>query len=141
MTKPDKYHTVTPYLRVAAVEPQIAFLQASFDASTSEQIEGPDKHVVHAEVRIGDSVVMMGRAGEDQGSMPCMLYVYVEDVDQSYARALAAGATSVQEPRDAFYGDRNAGVEDLHGNHWWLASQVEEVAPDELQRRAREQGS
>ncbi len=139
--QPSNYHTVTPYLLVSAIEPQIDFLKAALGAETSEAIKGSDDQLVHAEVRIGDSTVMIGRAQGEQAPLPCMLYVYVKDVDASYHKALAAGARSVKEPTDAFYGDRSAGVADLHDNQWWIASQVEKLDNQELQRRALESGA
>ena len=90
-------------------------------------------------MRLGDSVVMIGQAREEWPARPAALYVYVEDTDAIYKRALAAGGRSVMEPRDTFYGDRNAGVEDPSGNQWWIATHVEDVPPEEMERRAKEQ--
>jgi uncharacterized glyoxalase superfamily protein PhnB len=92
---------------------------------------------MHAEVTIGDSVIMMGEPMGEFKPMPCMIYVYVEDTDAVYKQALKAGATSVMEPADQFYGDRNAGVKDMAGNLWWIATHVEDVAPEELEKRAQ----
>ena len=131
---PDGYHTVTPYLKVKGVAGLIDFLKQAFDAVETERLLGPDGKVGHAEVRIGDSVVMMGEAPGDP--MPAMLYVYVDDADASYKRALEAGATSLAEPEDQFYGDRTAGVKDPFGNCWYVAERQEDVSPEELRRRA-----
>ena len=133
---PDGYHTVTPYLVVQDVAGLIDFLERAFDAEETERMQSPDGPIMHAEVRIGDSVVMMGEAGEDTPPMPAMLHLYLEDADAAYQRALDAGATSLREPEDQFYGDRTAGVKDDFGNQWWLATHIEDVTPEEMQRRA-----
>jgi uncharacterized glyoxalase superfamily protein PhnB len=133
---PDGYHTVTPYLVVEGVDELIDFLKQAFDAVETERLPGPDGKVGHGEVRIGDSVVMMGEASGEWKPMPGMIYLYVNDTDATYKRALDAGATSVMEPADQFYGDRNAGVKDASGNMWWIATRKENVSPEELRRRA-----
>lgn len=132
---PDGYHTVTPYLKVEGVAELIDFLKRAFEAVETERLPGPDGKVGHAEVRIGDSVVMMGEAG-DGNPMPAMIYLYVSDTDAAYKRALEAGATSLMEPADQFYGDRNGGVQDPFGNIWWVATRKEDVSAEELRRRA-----
>jgi uncharacterized glyoxalase superfamily protein PhnB len=90
---------------------------------------------MHAEVRIGDSVVMMGEPLEGFPPMPCMLSVYVDDVDETYRRAIAAGGKSLQEPADQFYGHRTARIEDPSGNRWAIATVLEELSEEEIQRR------
>jgi uncharacterized glyoxalase superfamily protein PhnB len=91
---------------------------------------------MHAEVRIGDSVVMMGEPSNASDAIPALFFLYVDDVDAAYQRAIEAGATSMREPEDQFYGDRRAAVLDTSGNQWWLATHVEDVPADELQKRA-----
>jgi PhnB protein len=137
---PDRYHTVTPYLVVRNVSDLIDFLKQVFEVEELERFHRPDGSITHAEVRIGDSVVMMGEASGDFAPVPVMLHVYLEDSDAAYRRALAAGATSLQEPADQFYGDRTAGVKDAFGNQWWLATHVEDVSPEEMRRRAEALG-
>jgi uncharacterized glyoxalase superfamily protein PhnB len=137
---PEGYPRVIPYLVVARVQPLIAFLQSVFDGELLERMEAPDGRVMHAEVRIGDSVIMMAEAKEDYPARPTTLYLYVEDVDAAYRRALHAGASTLLEPADQFYGDRNAGVSDAEGNQFWIGARVEAVDPDELLRRALAQG-
>jgi uncharacterized glyoxalase superfamily protein PhnB len=97
---------------------------------------GPNGTIGHAEIEIGDSVVMVADVDERGRNMPAMIHLYLEDVDSVYARALEAGATSVQEPKTQFYGDRNAGVQDLAGNHWYISTHVEDVPPEEMEARA-----
>lgn len=133
---PDGYHTVTPYLIVDDVAGLTSFLEEAFDAEETFRMPGADGSVSHAEVRIGDSMVMMGQASEEAPAMPVMLHLYVENSDEVYRQAVAAGATSVREPADEFYGDRTAGVVDRFGNQWWLATHVEDVPFEEMQRRA-----
>ena len=139
--KPDAYHSVTPYLVVPGVAKLIDFMKQVFGAVETEQMEGAGGRIMHAEVKIGDSVIMMGEPmGGEWKSMPAMLYVYVADTDAVYERALQAGATSIMEPADQFYGDRNAGVKDTFGNQWWIATHKEDVSREELMRRAEKLG-
>ena len=119
---PAGYHAVTPYLIVRDVEGVIDFLKKTFDAEEVMRSSNPEGDIRHAEVRIGDSVVMMGGASDEWQAMPAALYVYVADVDASYRRALEAGGTSLGEPDDKDYGDRNAGVRDASGNCWWIST-------------------
>ena len=100
-------------------------------------MNGPDGRVAHAEMKIGNSIVMMSDATTEFKPAESQLYVYVDNVDDTYKRALQAGATVVREPKDQFYGDRNASVKDPVGNIWGIATHVEEVSPDELQRRMK----
>jgi uncharacterized glyoxalase superfamily protein PhnB len=133
---PDGYHTVTPYLTVQGAAKLIEFLGQAFDAAITERIDRPDGTIGHAEVRIGDSLVMIAEAGGKWSPMPTGLYLYVADTDATYERALKAGATSVMEPANQFYGDRNAGVQDASGNYWWIATRVENLSAEELHKRA-----
>jgi PhnB protein len=134
---PDGYHSVTPYLLVSGAARLIDFLKQAFAAEERERVARPDGAIMHAEVKIGDSVVMMGEPMQPYTPMPASLHLYVPDMDGVYQRALKAGATSVMEPTDQFYGDRSAGVKDPFGNLWWIATHKEDVPPDELARRAQ----
>lgn len=133
---PEGYHTVTPYLVVHDVDGLIDFLKQVFGAQEKERLSRPDGNVMHAEVRIGDSLVMIGGAVDESGNVTGMLHLFLEDADTTYQRALSAGATSLREPQDEFYGDRIAGVLDAFGNQWWMATHIEDVSPEEMQRRA-----
>ena len=135
--RPQRFHTVTPYLVVDGAARLIDFLEEVFDAEQVERIAAPGGRIGHAEVRIGDSLVMLGDAHAEHKPTQAMLYVYVDDADATYQRALAAGATSVQAPVDQFYGDRSSGVKDACGNVWWIATHIEDVPPAELKRRAQ----
>ena len=139
--RPEGYNDVTAYLVVddAAVGHSSSRSRSSARRERFNMLT-PDGKIGHAEIQIGDSVVMLADAStSDQGvHMPGVLNVYVQDVDEVYAKALAAGGKSLREPADQFYGDRSAGVQDAAGNHWWLATHVEEVSPDEMAKRAQE---
>ena len=135
---PNGLHTVTPYLTLSGVARLIDFLKEAFDAKEMHRSTRPDGTIMHAQVRIGDSTIMMGEIWGDFQAKTAALYLYVPDTDALYRRAVAAGATSIMEPMDMFYGDRNAGVRDFAGNEWWIATHIEDVAPDELERRAAE---
>lgn len=135
---PEGYGSVTPYMVVEDVDQLVDFLTAAFGAEEKERVPNQDGKAGHAEVLIGDSHVMMGRAQEDFPALPCMLYVYVPDTDACYAQALKAGAQSFQEPQDMFYGDRNAVVTDPTGNTWCIATHQESLSPEELAKRAAE---
>jgi PhnB protein len=133
---PEGYHSVTPYLVVPGASKLIDFLKQAFEAEETERVASPDGTIMHAEVRIGDSIIMMGDAMGEFTPMPGMIYLYVNDADATYQRALRAGATSMREPENQFYGNREAGVKDELGNIWWIATHIEDVSPEELKRRA-----
>jgi PhnB protein len=124
---PDGHHVVTPYLIVEGAERVLDFMKRVFDAKETLRVDGPDGTIGHAELRIGDSMVMLGNAGGPWKPIPASLHIYVADVDATYHKALAAGATSVREPADQPYGDRSAGVRDATGNTWWLARHIADV--------------
>jgi PhnB protein len=132
---PEGYHTVTPYLVVQGAGKLIDFLKAAFDAQENFRMPMPDGSIGHAEVRIGNSMVMLGEARDQWKAMPATLQLYLEDVDAVYARAVAAGATPVAEPTNQFYGDRRGGVQDMCGNNWWMATHIEDVSEEEMKRR------
>ena len=133
---PDGYHTITPYLTVQGAAKLIDFLKQAFDAQEIERMLQPDGTIRHAEVRIGDSVVMMTDSQGERKPMPSGIYLYVTDTDAVYKRAFQAGAVSMMELADQFYGDRSAGVQDPCGNQWWIATHKEDVPLEELKKRA-----
>jgi PhnB protein len=135
---PDGYHTVTPYLTVDDPAPVIEFLKRVFDAEEKFAMRDDKGNIGHAEVKVGSSMLMLGRAHDQWKSRPGNFYVYVEDCDAIYKKAIAAGATSISEPETQFYGDRHGGVTDSQGNNWWVATHVEDVNPADMERRARE---
>ncbi|MGD0668467.1 MAG: VOC family protein [Bryobacteraceae bacterium] len=136
---PAGYHTVTPYLAVAHADEVMQFVKHAFGAQEMFSHRAPDGSIMHAEAKIGDSIVMVGQAAGETKPRPSTVYLYVPDVDATYRAALNAGGKSVREPADQFYGDRNAAVEDTCGNQWFLATHIEDVSPEELRRRAAAQ--
>jgi PhnB protein len=142
---PHGYHTVSPYLTVADVATLIEFLRQVFDGVVTEQLTQPDGHIAHAEVRVGDSLLMIGAPHVGSVSAtrletrPGTLYVYVADVDQTYHRALRCGAHSQMPPTEMFYGDRVAAVIDANHNVWWIATRKHDLTSAELQARATAQ--
>ncbi len=122
--KPAAHNAVSPYLLVSDAPRLLAFLAATFGAEELTRTAGPDGSVRHAEVRIDDSVVMLGERPRHAEPAVGSIHVYVPDVDRTYRSALAAGGTSVSEPRDLPYGDRSAGVRDPEGNLWWLGTHL-----------------
>lgn len=133
---PDGYHTVTPYLIVEGASSLIEFLKEAFDAEETERVGRPDGNIMHAQVRIGDSIVMLSDAMGDWKPMPTSIYLYMNDADATYQRALQAGGTSVMEPTNQFYGDRHGSVKDPAGNYWSIATHIEDVPREELAKRA-----
>ncbi|HEX9893892.1 MAG TPA: VOC family protein [Gemmatimonadales bacterium] len=115
----------------------IDFLEQAFGAEATELTTRPDGTPWHGEVRIGDSMVMLSQAQGEWKPNQSSLYLYVPDADTTYRRALAAGATSVMEPTDTFYRNRECGVKHGGGNYWWIATRVAEVSREEVERRAR----
>jgi PhnB protein len=133
---PDDCHSITPYLLVPNVARLIKFLEKAFDGVDRIRITRPNGTVLHAQVRIGDSLVMIGEPRAPWKPRRAMLYLYVSDVDSIYWRAIKAGAKSAVKPTNMFYGDRHACVTDVAGNNWWIATRIENVSGDEIQKRA-----
>ncbi len=123
--KPEGYTSVSPYLVVNGASQTIEFLVQVFDAVELRRYAGPEGRLMHAEVRIDDTVVMLGDSPEDSPAVPCFVHVYVPDVDKTYQRAIEAGATSVQEPMKKEDPDKRAGVKDSGGTTWWIATSLE----------------
>jgi PhnB protein len=121
---PDTYRTVTPYLIVADADAELAFLKSAFGAVERLCHRNENNAVMHAEITIGDSLVMLGQAGGPWTPKQAALYLWIADVDATYARALEHGATSESAPEDKPYGHRNAGVLDPGGVTWWIGAPV-----------------
>jgi len=138
--KPEGYQNVIPYLHVEGAAKLIAFLKEVFDAKEIAVYPRPDGSVGHAALRIGDSIVELADGGEEWPAMPCALQVYVPDADAAYHRALKAGATSLLQPANQFYGDRTASVRDSCGNNWYIATQIEVVGREEVDKRIAAMG-
>jgi len=135
---PEGFHTVTPYLVVQGAAKVIDFLKGAFDAQEIHRSARPDGTVMHAQLKIGSSMVMIADAMDKYPPMTTSLYLYVTDTDAAYRSAMKAGGVSIMEPMNQFYGDRNAGVKDPAGNQWWMATHVEDVSTQEMERRQKE---
>ncbi|MCC7011535.1 MAG: VOC family protein [Planctomycetes bacterium] len=141
---PDGYHSVTPYLFIAGAKDALEFYARAFGAEELLRIVGPGGVIGHAEIKIGDSPIMLAdeypvmncKGPHAYGGTPVCLMVYVADVDEMFARALAAGAKELRPLADQFYGDRTGTLVDPFGHVWTLATHKEHVPPAELQRRA-----
>lgn len=121
--KPTGYSTLSPYLIAAGAQEVIDFLKEAFGVEELRRYETDDGSIIHAEVMLDDTVIMIGDAGESWPATPCHLHVYVEDVDAAYAKAVEAGGVSVEEPgRREGDPDRRGGVKDPAGNTWWIAT-------------------
>jgi PhnB protein len=136
---PVGYHTITPYLIVEGAEKLIDFTQKAFGAEFDhEPAKRPDGKIMHATLKIGDSMLMVAEASEHAKATSVMLYLYVPDVDAAYQMALKAGVTSVMEPADQFYGDRSGRVKDAAGNQWFFGTHIEDLSPAEMKKRTAE---
>jgi PhnB protein len=133
---PEGYQSITPSICVDGAQKLIDFLKNVFGAKERMRMEGPGGKIMHAEFNIGDSTIMVADTMPGCPARSNSLYVYVEDVDAAYKRALQAGGTSDREPQNMFYGDRSAGVTDAFGNFWGIATHIEDVSPEELKKRA-----
>jgi PhnB protein len=132
---PDGYHAVTPMLIVDGAARVIDFMKSAFGAEQRMLMPMPDGKVAHAELLVGGSCVMLADASPEWPAVPGGIHLYVGDVDATYQRALAAGATSRMAPQDQFYGDRSASVVDPAGNLWSIATHVEDVSDEEMMKR------
>jgi PhnB protein len=145
---PDGYHSVTPYLIVNDGARAIEFYKKAFGATELLRFPRPDGKLMHAEMQIGDSRIMLAdeypergaRSPQSIGGSPVTFHVYVEDVDTTFDQAIAAGAKETRPVMDQFYGDRTGGVTDPFGHTWHLATHKEDVSPEEMQRRAAAAG-
>ncbi len=145
---PEGYPQVTPYLVVDGAEAAIDFYTKVFGARERMRMPGPDGKIGHAELELGDSVIMLAdevldmdiRGPRSIGGSPVIVSVYVDDVDATFARAVDEGAKPLRELRNEFYGDRTGQLEDPFGHRWSVATHVEDVSPEEMQRRASEMG-
>ncbi len=124
---PKGHHTITPFLIVDGASKLTDFLVQAFEAKEISRNQEKDGLILHAEVQIGDSMIMLSDSTSELKSMRCMLYFYVNNADIVYKRALISGATSFREPRDGKYGDRCAAVVDPFGNLWWITSPMEKI--------------
>lgn len=129
---PKGYHTITPYLAVKGIPALISFLRDAFGAEEMVRHALPDGTILNAELKIGDSMLMLGEVQDQSKARTAMLHLYVVDVDSVYNHAVKAGGKSVLIPTDQFYGDRNAAIDDPCGNQWWIASRKVDLTAEEI---------
>ena len=149
MTKPmpEGYHSLTPGLTVKDARKAIAFYKKAFDAKELLVLDMPDGKIMHAELKIGDSIFMLGeecpemkemKSAESLGGSPISLNIYLGDVDAAFKKAVAAGAKGVKQPEEMFWGDRYGLVKDPFGYSWGLLTHVKDVSPEEMKKAAKE---
>ena len=139
---PDGYHSIQPYLHIRGAVEALDFYKKAFGATERMRMSYPDGRIGHAEIQLGDSVIMLADEYPEKeiyspkhfGGSAASLMFYVEDCDSVYHQALSAGAKSIREPADQFYGDRMAGVEDPFGFQWWIGTHIKDVPMEELQK-------
>lgn len=145
---PEGYHSVTPHLCVKGAAQAIEFYKKALAASERMRAEQPDGRIGHAEIQIGDSVIMLAdefpemdaRSPQTLGGSPVSIYLYVQDADATFNRAVAAGAKVKRPIADQFYGDRVGGIEDPFGHTWWISTHTEDLSPEEIEKRAAAAG-
>jgi len=143
---PDDYRSLTIYLGVKGASEAIEFYKNAFGATQDFRLDTPDGRVGHAALRIGSSMLMLGEPCEEgvlgspaaDSKVPSGLYLYVDDADQVFSRALDAGAEQIMPMADQFYGDRSGTLRDPYGHVWFIATHKEDIAPEEIRRRAEE---
>ena len=141
---PEGYHSVTPYITVSDAAAAIDFYQRAFGAEERVRMPGPSGSIMHAELAIGDSLVMLSdpfpqastTPPKELGGTTVSIFAYVEDIDAVYKQAIDAGASSLMEPDDMFWGDRFGSVSDPFGHSWTIATHVEDVSPEEMEKRS-----
>jgi PhnB protein len=143
---PDGYHTATPYLIIGGAAQAIRFYERAFGATELLHLPGPDGRIAHAEIRIGDCVIMLAdevldmgyRSPRSLGGSPVSLLLYVNDVDAVFQRAVAAGALVLRPVANQFYGDRSGTLQDPFGHLWTVATHIEDVPMEEIARHVRQ---
>jgi PhnB protein len=141
---PEGYHTATPYLTVRDAAKAVDFYKRAFDATELHRMDTPDGKIAHAELKIGDSIIMLSdempgadtRSPQSVGGTTSAVFLYVKDVDSAFHKAVAAGARATTQLADMFWGDRYGKVTDPYGHSWFLATHKEDVAPTEMKKRA-----
>ena len=142
---PAGHHTVAPYLAIKNALSALEFYKKAFGAIETYKLIVPDGRLGHAEIRLGNSLIMLsdefpefgGKAPESLGGSPVSIHLYVEDVDAFAEKAVAAGARELKPVADQFYGDRSGQLQNPYGHLWWVATHKEDVAPEEMQKRVQ----
>jgi PhnB protein len=134
---PEGFHSVTPFLMVRNASGLIEFLKKTFDGKLTYILKDDNDQIVHSTVTVGNSIIMICDAMDNMEPQPGILYVYLENADEVFQKALQAKAIKIHEPTNEFYGDRAGAVKDEWGNVWWIATHVEDVEEKELERRSK----
>lgn len=135
---PDGYHSITPFIATDSPDEVIEFLKNAFRGEVVYTMKSDDGIIRHATVKVGDSLIMISHGTDLYEPMPLMLHLFVEDVDETYNLALRAGATSLEEPHNEFYGERRSAVKDKWNNRWWVATHSEDLSEAEMKKREKE---
>ena len=146
---PDGYHSLTPYLVCKGAAKAIDFYIKAFGAEETVRMPGPDGVIMHAEVKIGNSMLMLSDENKERGQLspdslggsPCSVMFYADDVDALFTRAVAAGAKAEMPPADMFWGDRMGNLVDPFGHKWAIATHKEDVSPEEMEKRMAAAGA
>jgi len=140
---PEGYNSLAPYLAVRGAADAIQFYKRAFNATERMRVPMPDGKIGHAELQLGDSILMLadeypdfGFTAPADGGSPVLLHLYVPDVDAVFKQALAAGAKELRPVQNQFYGDRSGGLQDPFGHSWNIATHIEDLTPEEIQKRA-----
>ncbi|MCD7034861.1 VOC family protein [Metabacillus sp. GX 13764] len=137
--QPEGMRTVSPYILVPQASQFIQFVETVFHGKLKYKLDRPDGSVMHAEMIVGDSIIMTGEPMEEGGAFPASIYIYVPDCDHVFERAVACGGTAVMEPANMRHaGERYGGVKDPFGNIWWIATHIEDLSPREQAERIQE---
>jgi PhnB protein len=132
---PEGFHTLTAYLLVADAEQEVEFARKAFDAQTIHVSRLPDGSIMHATLKIGTSMLMLGQVQGNMKPVPSMLFMYVENADTAYRHAVECGGKPLHEPMDQIWGDRAGAIASPNGIQWWISTHIAEVSESELQRR------
>jgi len=135
---PEGFHTITPYLVVDNAAGLIDFIQKAFDGKLTFITKEDDGKIMHATMKVGDSIIMISDTMEGTSAQTAMLYLYLENVDSVFKKAVQAKGITIHEPKNEFYGDRAGAIKDEWGNVWWISTHVEDVDPQELEKRAKQ---
>lgn len=136
---PEGFHSVTPFIMVDNAPKFLEFVKHAFGAEITYELRDDNGQVVHCNAKIGDSLIMIADTMGSMKQQTSMLYIYLDDVDAAYKKAIEAKAKPMDEPKDQFYGDRAGAVGDEWGNVWWLGTHIEDVSEEELKKRSKDE--
>lgn len=135
---PEGYHTITPFLIADNAGELIKFIERAFEGKVKFTMKSDEGVIVHSEMFVGNSIIMISDSTEEFKPVKSLFHLYVENADSVFKKAIEAGAESIREPENQFYGDRSGGVKDKWGNQWWISTHIEDVSDEEMKRREEE---